>query len=299
MFRLQLTNCTRAAGFWTSRSQPSPPLEAIATAFRCPELPEGPLLGSPLQVRWAKKTKRKRLPKMADRTAEQKTITAGRGENRLEDKVFNPESPYTMSLNIRGNLRGLTSDGRHNTRRKKDLSRYTNYRVMRIAGLTHDNPKEETDRRGFTTPLTEMQDNSNLPRSLLHRRFSFPHMLNYKVFWGPPTVQEEPNAYDGSMVSAAVAFRLEDLPLTARQKERLVDIVGNDMVDEETGVVALEVDNFTERNQNAALCGDMLEQLLREATAADNTVEQRSQAVDSELSEHPSPAANMGATGRT
>lgn len=238
---------------------------------------------APLQVRWAKKAKRKRKPKMADRTAEQKAITAGRAETRLEDKVFNPESPYTMSLQIRSHLRGLTSDGRANTRRKKDLTRYTNHRVLRIAGLTHDNPKEEVDRRGFVTPLTELQDNSNLPRSLLHRRFHFPHTLNYKVFWGPPTVQEEPNAYEGSMVSCAVAVRLEDLPLTARQKERLIDIVGPDMVDEETGVVALEVDNFTERNQNAALCGDMLEQLLREAMSADDSVERRAQAAEPEL----------------
>jgi hypothetical protein len=258
-------------------------LEALISATHVPELPEGPL--APLQVRWAKKSKRKKMPKMADRTPEQKTIAAGRGENRLEDLMYNPESPYTMSLQIKNHLRGLTSDGRHNVRRKKDLSRYTNYRVLRIAGQTHDTAKEDVDRRGFATPLTELQDNANLPRSPLHRRFNFPHTFNYKVYWGPPSVEEEPNAYEGSMVSCAVAVRLQDLPLTARQKQRLLDIVGPNMVDEETGVVALEVDNFTERNQNAALLGDMLEQLLREAVSADDTLEKRSHFDSPELRE--------------
>merc|ERR1712072_369794 len=114
--------------------------------------------------------------------------------------------------------------------------------------------------------------------------------FNYKVYWGPPSVEEEPNYYEGSMVSCAVAVRLQDLPLTARQKQRLLDIIGPDMVDEETGVVALEVDNFTERNQNAALLGDMLEQLLREAVSADDSLERRAQGIDPELAERLDPA---------
>jgi len=175
------------------------------------------------------------------------------------------ETSFEMSRQIRSHVRGLTSDGRHNFRRKKDLARYTHYRVMRAAGLTHDNPDEEVDRRGFVTPLTEMQDTSNLPRSPLHRRFFFPHTLSYKVYWGPPSVQDDPNAYEGSMVGCTVAARLEDLPLTQQQKERLVDIVGPECVDENTGVVALEADMFPDRNHNAAILGDMWEKLLREA----------------------------------
>lgn len=233
------------------------------------ECPEGLL--APLQVRWAKKSKRKRLPKVGDYTAEQKAVSGSRHGKRLEDKMFNPESPFTMSLQIRKHLHGLTSDGRHNVRRKKDLSRYTNYRVLRAAGLTHDGKGEDVDRRGFVTPLTQLQDDSHLPRSPLHRRFTFPHTLSYKVYWGPPSVQELPNEYEGSMVGCSVAVRLDDLPLTARQKERLVDIVGPNNVDEETGVVALEADHFPERNQNAAILGDMLEQLLREAASAEDT----------------------------
>merc|ERR1712110_161611 len=166
--------------------------------------------------------------------------------------MMEKETPYTMSMTIRQHLRGLLSDGRYNQRRKKDLSRYTHYRVHRIAGLTHDDPEEDVDRRGFVTPLTALQDGSHLPRSPLHRRFSFPHTLNY-VYWGPPSVMDEPNEYEGSMVGCPVAVRLSDLPLTQRQKERLVAIVGPDRHDEETGVVALEADCFPERNQNAAI----------------------------------------------
>ncbi|CAJ1394351.1 unnamed protein product [Effrenium voratum] len=180
-----------------------------------------------------------------------------------------PETPHRMSLTIRQHMRGLMSDGRHNIRRKKDLTRYTNYRVMRIAGLTHDNPTEKVDRRGFVTPLTELQDRATLPRSANDIRFRYPHTLSYKVYWGPPSVQDEPNEYEGSMVGCRVAVRLCDLPLTQRQKERLVDIVGTKRVCEKTGVVTLEADHFPERNHNAALLGDMLEQLMREAMQAE------------------------------
>lgn len=230
-------------------------------------MPEGLL--APLQVRWAKKSKRKKQPKRDDRTKEHKEVSGGQKE-RIMDRVMEPESTYHMSLTVRQHLRGLTSDGRHNIRRKKDLARYTNYRVMRIAGLTHDEPSEETDRRGFVTPLTELQDNSSLPRSPLHRRFLFPHLFSYKAYWGPPSVYDEPNEFEGSMVGCSVAIRLQDLPLTQRQKERLVEILGDKRYDQETGVIALHVDTFTERNQNAALLGDMMEQLMREAIAAED-----------------------------
>lgn len=223
---------------------------------------------APIQVRWKRSKKAKKLPKKDDRTAEQKAASQGPPE-RLTDYMMEPETPYKMSLTIRQTLRGLTSDGRHNARRKKDFARYTSHRVLRLAGLTHDSPKEEIDRRGFVTPLTRLQDESDLPRSALHRRFHIPHVLSYKVYWGPPSVQDEPNEYEGSMVGCSVAVRLDDLPLTRRQKERLVDIVGPSRVDEETGVVALEADEFPERNQNAALLGDMFEQLLREAVASE------------------------------
>lgn len=228
--------------------------------------PEPAGLLAPLQVRWAKRSKRKKKPKRGERTPE-RIAASGGAKERIFDNVLEPETPYKMAMTIRTHLRNLTTDGRHITRRKKDMTSYTNYRLLRIAGLTHDSPKEDADRRGFVTPLTELQDDSRLPKSPLHRRFHFPHTLSYKVYWGPPSVQDEPNKAEGSMVGCGVAVRLRDLPLTQRQRERLVDIAGPSRMDEETGVLALEADDFEERNHNAALLGDMLEQLLREATS--------------------------------
>lgn len=229
-------------------------------------------LAAPLQARWAKKSKRKKKPKREDRSEEQKAACAGARKDRIFDNIMEPETPFHMSRVIRKHLRGMMADGRQNVRRKKDLSRYTNYRVLRIAGLTHDYPGETTDRRGFLTPLTELQDGATLPRSINHRRFNYPHTLSYKVYWGPPTVQDEPNEYEGSMVGCTVAVRLCDLPLTQRQKERLVDLVGMERICEKTGVLTLKADYFPERNHNAALLGDMLEQLMREAMRADDPV---------------------------
>lgn len=231
-------------------------------------LPEASFL-APLQVRWAKKSKRKKRKKRADRTAEQKAITAGAADQPWLH-VFEPANSFQMARTIKKHMHGLISDGRHNVRRKKDLNSYTSYRVKRIAGLTHDNPQENVDRRGFVTPLTQLQDGSSLPRSPLGRRFRFPHTLSYKVYWGPPSVMDEPNINEGSMVGCTLAARLEDLPLTQRQKERLLDIIGADRFDEETGVFVLEADVFPDRNHNAALLGDMVEQLLREALSADD-----------------------------
>merc|ERR1719159_1814627 len=117
-------------------------------------------------------------------------------------------------------------------RRRKDFNLHTNNRILRAAGLTHDDPQEDVDRRGFVTPLTQLQDSANLPRSPLHRRLRFPHTLHYKVYWGPPSVQMEPNAYEGSMTACRASLRVEDLPLTARQRQRVLDIVGPKRQDE-------------------------------------------------------------------
>jgi len=240
----------------------------LGTPGTVTEMPAG-LLVTPLQVRWARKKKRSKAAKKDDKTRERKAASGGQ-KPRIFDNLMDAETPHAMSMTIRAHMRGLVSDGRHNIRRKKDLSRYTSHRVMRIAGLTHDGAEDEDiDRRGFVTPLTQLQDRSQLPRSAVNRRFHFPHTFNYKVYWGPPSVQPEPNKYEGSMVGCSVAARLHDLPLTQRQKERLIAILGPNRIDENTGVIALEVDDFSERNQNAALLGDMLEDLLREARAAD------------------------------
>mmetsp|Transcript_11190 Transcript_11190/g.25042 ORF Transcript_11190/g.25042 Transcript_11190/m.25042 type:complete len:309 (-) Transcript_11190:8-934(-) len=238
-------------------------------------------MGAPLQVRWKKK-RRKRM-RMADRPdllgevarkPDDPDDTRARPV-RLEDHYMDPASPYQMYLNIKSHLNRLTADGRHNERRRKDLVYYANYRVKRLARLTNDNPRETMDRKGFVTPLTELQDRSNLPRSTMHLRFAFPHTLNYKVYWGPPSVYDQPNKYEGSMVGCKMAVRLDDLPITAQQRSMLLEIVGEKRHDEKTGVVAIEADSFPERNQNAALLGDMVEELLREVTYVPEADEQQ------------------------
>lgn len=245
-----------------------PAAAALPLGLELPRDAEQAMAGpfSPLQVRWAKKVKHKRKPKMGDRSKERLENSGGAPPRVFDQYLLEPETTHEMSRTIKSHMRGLSSDGRHNTRRKKDMARYTNYRVQRVAGLTHDMPEEDVDRRGFVTPLTEMQETSNLPRSPMDRRFLFPHIMSYKAYWGPPSVMNEPNEYEGSMVGCTVAVRLEDLPLTQQQKERLVDIVGPSCYDEATGVVALEADAFPERNHNAAMLGDMLEKLLREVS---------------------------------
>merc|ERR1719159_1763616 len=152
-------------------------------------------------------------------------------------------------------------------RRRKDFNLHTNNRILRAAGLSHDNPKEDVDRRGFVTPLTQLQDSAQLPRSPLHRRMRFPHSLHYKVYWGPPSAQMEPNAYEGSMVGCQASIRLEDLPLTARQQARIVDIVGEKRFDEKTGVVVLEADGATTPTEETER-----EQLTREALKASSSL---------------------------
>mmetsp|Transcript_25712 Transcript_25712/g.59979 ORF Transcript_25712/g.59979 Transcript_25712/m.59979 type:complete len:301 (-) Transcript_25712:12-914(-) len=222
-------------------------------------------LGAPLQVRWARKKKRKKREKMSE-WRERVGNLGGDTAVRLEDRYMEPTPNFKMYLTIKKHMDRLTSDGRHNNRRAKDLLNYTNYRVLRLARLTHDNPREDVERKGFVTPLTELQDRAHLPRSANDRRFTFPHTLSYKCYWGPPTVYDEPNKYEGSMVGCKLAMRLDDLPLTAQQRSLLTDIVGPKRHDERTGVVAIEADQFPERNQNAALLGDMVEELMREVT---------------------------------
>eukprot|EP00435_Cladocopium_sp_Y103_P011911 s1821_g3.t1 len=63
-----------------------------------------------------------------------------------------------------------------------------------------------------------------------------------------------------------------EVRVARRQKERLVDLVGMERICEKTGVLTLKADYFPERNHNAALLGDMLEQLMREAMRADDPV---------------------------
>jgi len=177
--------------------------------------------------------------------------------------VGNPQSPYEISKNIKQHIERLSAMDTTHTRRKKDYGRYNFHRVLRAAGLSHEQANSDSKRREFVTPLTELQHNADLPTSDFETRFHFPHVLSYKAYWGPPSVETEPNRNDGSMVDVCVSFRVKDLLLKEEETQRLIDIVGPTRFDPETGVVSITADIFPDRNHNAAFLGDVVHQLIK------------------------------------
>lgn len=159
-----------------------------------------------------------------------------------------------------------------------------------------------------------MRRESTLPRTLQESRFTFPHLLSYRVYWaGVASPNQEPNEYNpDSMKSCSVTFDVKDLQLKTKEQNKLLEIVGQNnwvaadddgpeaspegengftsrttrkgrgnvitttelalrkiddgLVEKSTGrVVSIESDYFPERNQNAAVLGDMVESLIRES----------------------------------
>ena len=179
--------------------------------------------------------------------------------------IGNPQSPYEIAKNVRHQLARLSAMDTTHIRRKKDFGRYNYHRILRSAGLTHEHATENNQSKHFTfvTPLTELQHNASLPATFFHDRFPFPHILTYKAYWGPPTVQSNPNRTSESVESVSVSFRVKDLLLKQEEAQRLLDILGPDRFDESTGVAVITTDVFPNRNHNAALLGDILQQLIR------------------------------------
>lgn len=101
------------------------------------------LLSSPLgiQIRW-KRGKRKRKPKRGDQDPQLKDMRKkDTPVIRLEDRVDSgPETPYSVSRNIRRHLKRLTENEtyHHTRRRTKDFTYHQKHRMLRCAGLTHD-----------------------------------------------------------------------------------------------------------------------------------------------------------------
>eukprot|EP00397_Hematodinium_sp_SG-2012_P066412 GEMP01099435.1.p1 GENE.GEMP01099435.1~~GEMP01099435.1.p1 ORF type:complete len:238 (+),score=48.69 GEMP01099435.1:46-759(+) len=218
------------------------------------------------QVRW-KRGKRKRRPKQGDQPPEQ-LANKGPPAIRLEDRIdAGAETPLSIAKHIRQHVGKKVADEKttFTYRRKKDYNIRTNYRLLRAAGLTHDFP---FGRPPELTPLEQLQRSALLPRTTNHERFSFPHTLDYKVYWGPPSAQEEPNKWEGSMARAQATFRIADLGLTTPQKERMVNIT-RERYHAATDAVCLEADSFPDRNHNCALLGDMLQALVEEAKKTD------------------------------
>ena len=222
-----------------------------------PHVVWGPPVLAPLlqQVRFKRSKKRKMQHRVM--TPVRREATGFPSGPSLGSIVGNPESPYTIARNIKQHLARLTAMDPTHIRRKKDFGRLNFHRVLKLAGLTHVDSKIGDE---FTTGFTQLQNEANLG---LQHRFPFPHSLTYKAYWGPPTVETEPNKYEGSMVGVSVSFRIKDLLLKETEAQRLIDIVGPNRFDSSTGVVTVHVDNFPERNHNAALLGDVLQQLIK------------------------------------
>jgi small subunit ribosomal protein S35 len=179
----------------------------------------------------------------------------------LGSLIGNPETPYQIAKNVKHHLARLSAMDTTHIRRKKDYGRYNFHRILRMAGMTFD--QSRSGARDQVTSLTELQDKAELPSSHFQDRFAFPHVINYKAYWGPPTVETEPNRYEGSMVGVSVSFRVKDLLLQPHEAERMIEIVGPTRYDGETDVVTIDADIFPNRNHNAAFLGDVVQHLLR------------------------------------
>jgi hypothetical protein len=227
-------------------------------AIRCQWSP--PILPFSLnQIRFKRSKKRKMVHRVLNEV-QKETLGLPPGPS-LGSIVGNPQSPYEISKNIKQHLERLSAMDTTHIRRKKDYGRYNFHRVLRAADMTHDSAKGGPT--SFVTSLTELQDKAQLPTNFNDTRFHFPHVVSYKAYWGPPTVETEPNRYEGSMVDVNVSFRVKDLFLKEEEAQRLLDIVGPSRYDAETGVVCVTADIFPDRNHNAAFLGDVVQHLIR------------------------------------
>uniref|UniRef100_A0A0G4I690 Small ribosomal subunit protein mS35 mitochondrial conserved domain-containing protein n=1 Tax=Chromera velia CCMP2878 TaxID=1169474 RepID=A0A0G4I690_9ALVE len=186
---------------------------------------------------------------------------------RLKDHLGTPEPSYHMAKTIRSQI-GRAVAG---WKMKKQFAYRNKYRLQKAVGLDHSADPEEMGRGAKVgsaayTPLTKMQHLASLPRHTEDdSRFASEvprHTLHYTVKWGPPRTEKDPTGYQ-----CVVTFRLSECNLTSEQQQRVLDIVGRERYDRETGIVALESDLFADRNQNAAFLGDALEVLMRKAVA--------------------------------
>jgi small subunit ribosomal protein S35 len=244
-----LVDMLSGLGGWGSRVWSPPVLEFAA-----------------MQVRFKRSKKRKMAHRVINEV-QRETMGLPPGPS-LGSVVGNPQSPYEITKNIKQHLERLSAMDTTHIRRKKDYGRYNFHRVLRAAGLSHEsqskiNPDE------FVTSLTQLQDRAELPSTHDHNRFNFPHVLQYKAYWGPPTVEKGPNRYAGSMVGVNVSFCVDDLMLKEEETQTVIEIVGSSRFDPETRVVSLTADIFPDRNHNAAFLGDVVQQLIKVAVSND------------------------------
>ncbi|CAD7948141.1 unnamed protein product [Amoebophrya sp. A25] len=199
------------------------------------------------QVRF-KRGKRKKRIRQVDRPPELKEMRREDQFNcqiRLEDRILRgPETPYSIARNINQYLDRFSGEGgkEMHYRRSKDFTLRHKHRMLRLAGLTHDDADVSHLDTPQLTDLEALQQEATLPRTSLETRFPFPHLLSYKVYWSADASPDpEPNKYDSqSFKSMRVTFDTADVPsLTRAERTRLVDIVGEKCVSRRRGTWGL------------------------------------------------------------
>ena len=200
------------------------------------------------QVRFKRSKKRKMVHRsMTDVRREATGFAPGPS---LGSIIGNPESPYTISRNIKHHLSRLTAFDNTHIRRKKDFGRYMFHKIVDARLVDTHIGDTETHISG----LTNLQNSATLGFT---SRFEFPHAFSYTVRWGPPSVSET------QLSAVVVSFRVDDLRLSQTEIDLLLEIVGPERFDVKTRVVCISADLFPEINHNSAFLGDCVEHLIR------------------------------------
>ncbi|UVC50121.1 hypothetical protein MACK_003990 [Theileria orientalis] len=188
--------------------------------------------------------KKKRKVEKVVKTEEQKQISSS-NVIRRQDLIGNPQTSDSISKSIKHQLK-LVSIGFVT---RKHIARFRKYKDLRDIYKTHDKSFNISD--SFVTPLTILQHESNLPKTISNSRHNFPHSIHYKVDWyGAST--PGPHASDNSFY---VSFNWKDLNLSPVQIDGLKEILGPNRYDSESSICVLESNIFDNLNQNASYLG--------------------------------------------
>lgn len=94
---------------------------------------------SMINVRFKKSRRRKSIPRVI--TPEMAKVL-GNGGRTLQSVIGNPESPFTIARQIRSHINKLTSPvPTLHVRRKRDFGIMNRYRILSMAGMTHETPQ--------------------------------------------------------------------------------------------------------------------------------------------------------------
>lgn len=174
---------------------------------------------------------------------------------RLEDRTTVCETPSVISKNIKKEILKVCV-GKDRTRRHFKFR--NKYRIRKLLSLTHDKENiKQKNPSAFITPLTKLQHESTLPRTLDHDRFTFPHTFHYSIIWhGSSIVDNEENNI------CYFTANIKDLSLSSKEKKKFIQVLGDERVDLKSQLVCLESNFFNTYNHNAAYLGDALQLLM-------------------------------------